>query len=288
MQKNKHNTIGKGSKQRAINGGEDKYFTKPYIADYLTSIVFDMYKDKYNYVEPCAGHGSFVYAMEKLNIPNIQAFDISPMDNNICNTTIKKQDWLSQENQKSLKKTIVLTNPPFGFMSQLAIDFFNKCASLEAEVIAFLIPKTFNKISVTNKLSMSYKLKKNIEIPPNSFLIEGELEYSVPCTFQIWERVKSTREIIEVPSNKNFSFCKKDIADIAIRRAGGRAGQVLIGLEHSIESTHFIKIHENNDLVLKAFKLMNINDFINNTAGVRSISKDEINLEMNRLLNILI
>ena len=37
--------------------------------------------------------------------------------------------------------------PPFGKVSSLAIRFFNKCAQF-SDVIAFIIPRTFNKVSV--------------------------------------------------------------------------------------------------------------------------------------------
>jgi|GEM_PF-915370 predicted RNA methylase len=288
--KNKHNTIGKGSSQRAVNGGEDKYYTKEYLSNYLIAYLLDTYKGKFTkYLEPCAGGGSFVKALENNKVEEIEAYDINPCKEKICSTEIIEKDWLKNYSN-DLSKTIVVSNPPFGFMAKLAIDFCNKAMELNAPVIAFILPKTFKKKSTQDSLNLNYKLKKEIEIVSESFELNGET-YKVPCVFQIWEKSKTKRKIEEIKQSKYYSFIKnKEEADLAIRRTGGRAGQVLEGVEYSPSSTYFIKI-ENKILkneIKKSFQLMNIEKYINNTAGVRSISKNEINQEMNRILKIVI
>lgn len=84
----------------------------------------------------------------------------------------------------SLKGVSVVSNPPFGFACALAVQFFNHCAELGAETIAFVIPKTFRKASVANKLDENYKLVVDKTSPKNSFILDGAF-YDVPCCFQV-------------------------------------------------------------------------------------------------------
>ena len=48
-----------------------------------------------------------------------------------------------------------LGNPPFGKNCSLAIKFFNKAAEF-ADLIAFIIPRTFKRISIQNKLNLNF------------------------------------------------------------------------------------------------------------------------------------
>ena len=97
----------------------------------------------------------------------------------------------------------------------------------------------------------------------------------MPCCLSIW--VKTTEEQL-YNSKKNsslFIFTTKENADLAVRRVGGKTGKVLEGLEHSESTTYFIKILKDYEKVYLAFKSITL-DIINNTAGVRSISKPEL------------
>jgi len=268
--------------QRAKEGGEDKYYTKQYIADYVTNYTFDFLDIKDSkIIEPAAGSGIFYNSFLKVtNKNNIKLYDINPE-----HPKIKKMDFF---NLYDIKDTdIIITNPPFGYMSSLAIKFFNHAASFNVKYICFIIPKTFRKASIQNKLNINYVLKKDLELPLNSFTLYGE-SYDVPCCYQIWEYKPNTRTIIKPETCEWVQVVdKKNSPDICIRRTGGRAGQVLDGLEHTESSSLFFKIKKDYDLVIKAFNLMNIEKYINNTAGVRSISKNEIFLEINRIMLIL-
>jgi len=62
------------------------------------------------------------------------------------------------------KKYIVIGNPPFGKNSSLVINFFNKSAEF-ADVITFILPKTFKRVSIQNKLNLNFILIYNEDIP---------------------------------------------------------------------------------------------------------------------------
>jgi len=268
---------------RAKNGGEDKYYTRPFIADYTTQLVIDKFGSDIDYIEPSAGSGVFLDSYNKItNKTNIQGYDIAPHSKSII-----QQDWL-QISKDKVKGKAVIGNPPFGFASSLAIQFFNKAAEQEAHSISFIIPKTFRKESTHNKLDLNYKLVLDIDLPKNAFFFyENESEYyDVPTVFQIWQRVKKPRELIQMlTTSPYFNFVDKASEhDICVRRAGGKAGQIVEG-DLTPSSTYFIKLIDAR--VIYALKIYDYSKYVDNTAGVKSISKHELIMEIDRILNIM-
>ena len=268
---------------RAKNGGEDKYYTRPFVAEYVTQLVIDRFGVNIDYIEPSAGSGVFLDAYKQIsNKENIKGYDINPHSDEIIN-----QDWL-QITKDKVKGKAVIGNPPFGFAASLAIQFFNKAAEQEAHSISFIIPKTFRKESTHNKLDLNYKLVLDIELPKNSFFFyEKENEYyDVPTVFQIWQRVKKPRKLIQMmTTSKYFDFVDKTSEyDICVRRAGGRAGQIVEG-DLTPSSTYFLKLRDAR--VKYALEIYDYNKYVNNTAGVKSISKHELIYEVDRILDIL-
>lgn len=265
----KHNTFGKGNKNRSINGGDDKYYTKQYIADYYSNIVYEKYNDLYDYIEPTAGNGAFLNI-----IPNIKGYDLKPEKDNIIKLNVFNNSF-NEDN-------IIIGNPPFGLSGNLAIKIFNYIASFNVKAICFILPKSFKKDSIKNKLDLNYSIIFEQDLIKNSFIVDNK-PYDVPCVFQIWEK-STPRKKIEDAESIWIEFTNKENADIAIRRAGSKAGQLLDGIDYNEVSTYFVKIK--SDLVIKAIKLMNL-DVVEYTAGVKSISKNELNKEINRIMDVL-
>ena len=170
----------KSKGQKEIN---DKFYTKTNISklciDMLNLLEFDLI------VEPSAGSGSFSKQIE-----NCVAYDLVPEDESII-----QQDFFELDiEQFKEKKVLTIGNPPFGVQNNLAIRFFNKAAEY-SDTIAFILPKSFMKESVQNKLDLSFHLETFIELPYKSFSLNGE-EYGVNCVFQIWKK-KNTKRIIK-------------------------------------------------------------------------------------------
>lgn len=224
-------------------------------------------------VECCAGTGAFFNLMPEKNRLGL---DLDPK----CEgpgMIQESQDFLKYE--KSLDRSVVISNPPFGKNSSLAISFFNHCAFLGAEVIAFVVPKTFKKASVQNKLDTRYKLVFEKDSPKNAFILDEE-EYDVPCCFQVWKKPVFHREPINTSSRCDyFSFVLKESnPDLAVRRVGGRAGQLLEGLDHKEPSTYFLKVKEGYSVeeIAEAIKNADLTEIASNTAGMRSVAKYEL------------
>jgi hypothetical protein len=255
-----HNTIGKGSHHRAINGGNDAYFTKPEIAEKFSLLVQSLYPDA-RFIEPSAGNGSF-----SRHFQSITAYDLHPKNENII-----KADWFTVVVPEN---SVVIGNPPFGFAASLAIRFFNHASN--AKAICFIVPRSFQKASVHRRLNLSFHLVYEEVLPKNAFMLDGK-EYSVPCVFQIWEKQKELRKISPVSSeNPIVEFCDKSSATHAIRRVGGRAGELLSGTDYSESTTFFIKLKKRNALKIISALQPTILQMRNQTAGVRSISKNEL------------
>ena len=86
-----------------------------------------------------------------------------------------------------------LGNPPFGQQNSLAVNFFNE-ASKFCNTIAFILPLSFKKDSVQNRLNLSFHLKEEINLSECEFLLVNETKIVVPCVFQIWEKRANSRK----------------------------------------------------------------------------------------------
>ncbi len=183
---------------RYKNGGLDKYYTKPEIASKLTDVLLSALKSQdlppgFDLViEPAAGNGSFLEPFQALGNP-VVALDIAPE-----HPSIETQDFLTFRNEAP---SVYAGNPPFGHASHLAIKFFNHAAANGAVVIAFVLPRTFRKVSVQNRLDRRFHLISDQDLPSNAFLFQGQ-EHDVPSIFQVWIRRNQERQ----PVAEELSF----------------------------------------------------------------------------------
>jgi hypothetical protein len=158
------------------------------------------------------------------------------------------------------------------------VRFFNGAAKF-SDVIAFVIPRTFRKASVINRLDANFHCIWDETVPDNSFIFNGSA-YNVPCAAQIWQRQDQPRKKITILKlqqiKKWFELVEPDKSDFAIQRVGGRAGLIRTSdrLEYSAESHYFIKAHNAN--VLPIFQSVDFDQVKFNTAGNPSVSPSEL------------
>lgn len=248
---------------------EDKFYTKPSV---VRKLVRNIDLSQYDLlIEPSAGSGSFVDLIQDYNY---LALDINPED-----SRIKKQDWFTFKlDRKKYDKVLVIGNPPFGNQGNLAMGFVIKATEIGADTIAFILPKSFKKSSVQNKIPLNYHLVKEIDLDDDSFTLEGR-DYPVPCVFQIWDRRHIERNRVDLPvKTKFFDFVKKDDEpDFAVRRVGYYAGKVSDEVEDKSIQTHYFIKHNKNMRTEKIKKILRKLEWEhNNTAGPRSIGKGEL------------
>lgn len=242
----------------------DQFYTKPEISEKiynkLNEIVslneFDIH------FEPSAGKGSFFCLM---NSDKRKGIDIDPK----CEG-IEKMDFFRFEPEIG-KKYIAIGNPPFGKNGHLCVRFFNKCA-LFCDCIAFIVPRTFKRVSVQNKLNMNFKLNYNEDLPMNPCCFTPKM--SAKCCFQIWVKscndaeIEQRKKVILQKVHPHFSFLKygpKDEknqptppqnADFALKAYGANCGEIKTNNLHILrpKSWHWIKANIDASTLKENFK----------------------------------
>ena len=269
----------KGLKRNTI----DKYYTKDIVVEMCLNLVkkyIEINTDDL-IVEPSAGNGSFITGIKSLS-SNFRFYDLEP-----DNDEIIKQDYLLFD-YGSIKKTFskihTLGNPPFGRQSSLAIKFIKKSCEF-SDSVSFILPKSFKKDSLKKTFPLNFHLIFEIELPDKSFLVDG-VEHNVPCIFQIWEKKNVNRIVNEKLEPINFIFVEKtENPDISFRRVGVNAGTIDKKInEKSIQSHYFIKFTNEKSTTDNIQNLSIITYDFNNTVGPRSISKQELIKEFNKVL----
>ena len=275
----KHNTIGKGKTNRAVNGGGDDYFTKPQVAEECVKSLIKYVTDgrrnikSRSFIEPSAGAGAFIKPFDDTEF-SVTGYDLTPRDKRIT-----ESNWFDVQLSGG---EIVVGNPPFGFAASLAVKFFNHAASENASIIAFIVPRSFQKRSVKDKLNVFYHLVEEKILREDAFEMPDGTAYSVPCVWQIWQRKETKRKPAPKPINRWFEFTMPRHADFCVRRVGGRAGQVLAGLDHSSSSTYYLRalVGIDSHALAADISKLDLKEIVNSTVGVRSLSKGELILAL--------
>ena len=248
----------------------DCFYTHPEIAYQCLEFLFQKTDQKSfsHWVEPSAGNGSFFNQMPEPKT----GIDLVPNKK----FGILKADFLAWNPKIECKRIVTVGNPPFGKNSSLAVKFFNHASSF-SNCIAMILPKTFRKDSIVNRLNRNFHLIGEMDIPENSFIFQNS-SYNVPCVFQVWIKKRKLRELVVRPKfHTDFLFSEPVNADFAIQRVGGNAGRVKNRLSCISPNSHyFIKSIELVETVTNIFKDIEWSTVKYNTAGNPSISKTDV------------
>lgn len=246
----------------------DKFYTVTEVAQNCVSRTKELVGLDYDVIlEPSAGSGNFFNLLP----PHRLGLDIAPEHPDVI-----QQDYLKWKWDVNLSY-LVIGNPPFGTNANLAKDFFNYSAKF-ADVIAFILPRTFRKTSTQNQLDLNFILLYDEILPVKSFTLEGK-SYAVPCTFQIWKRSASPREKIKLPvDHQDFSWVTSLSSHFSLRRVGGLAGKISRDLSYAEASNYFIKANIDPELLWTRFIDLyeELSTLSKDTAGNPSIGKAEI------------
>lgn len=254
------------TKSLGIKDKYDRFYTKPYIVDkclqHLSLNEYDVI------IEPSAGSGNFSH-----KIDNCIALDLQPAAEDII-----QQDYFTFDYTQYVgKKILVVGNPPFGQQCKLALEFFNYSAQY-ADTIAFVLPKSFCKISIQNRLSLDFGLVCEELLPEKSFELNG-IDYDVPCVFQVWERLATPRKKNKMKLTSNYIDFTKNIAeaDFRVQRVGGNAGKAFIEKNGAISSNYYIvnKTSLSNEELVGLINTLSYPS-IDFTVGPKSLPKGEL------------
>ena len=167
---------------------------------------------------------------------NITVWEDNQKDINSCLN--RGVTVVSDLDNVDMKFDIIICNPPYGKNASLAVSFLNKAAEL-SDNIHMVLPRTFRKPSIINRLHPNLHLVEDREIDNSTF------RDSIVTCIQKWEVREEQRErIVTYTEHKDFTFCKKEEADICLGRVGGGpCGKVFFKWENRSETSHyFLKV----------------------------------------------
>lgn len=257
--------------------GKEQYYTPAALAEGLLQEVLNLVPDlgSRTVLEPAGGTGSFINAAKKIGVNNFLSFDIEP-----------KHDSVAQGNFLEAKITaldaVTISNPPFGRNNSLSIPFFNKAAD-HSEYICFIVPRSWRKWSVINRLDQRFHLvaDHDIQIDYEDDLGEKLSKRSSLATcFQIWKRKETPRPKYSVADQGLIEKTDSEKADVALTIFGFGCGKVLTDFERKPNSTRmYLKLH--HPKALSALQSVDYSKFYKNTAYTEALSFQEINYLLN-------
>jgi predicted RNA methylase len=263
--------------------GLDKFYTVESVVNTCISSVSKQYD--WNtwelVIEPSAGNGSFFH---KIPVPNDKKIGLDIQSEHL---DIIEKDFFDYEVGEKNGKILVIGNPPFGRNCSIAVKFFNH-ASNWCDTIAFIIPRTFRRESIQNRLNLKFHLILDEEIPikPCSFTPP----MMVKCCFQIWEKRDYKREIVKLDtSHDDWDFLSlgpnddknqptpPSNTDFVIRAYGGKCGEIKTDNMDNLrpKSWHWIKCNKNKEELIDKFSKLDYSNCLN-TARQNSLGRGEL------------
>lgn len=260
--------------------GLEQYYTPRHLALELTQLLFSKLENptERSFLEPAGGTGSFIDALSELGATNIRSMDTIPK-----HKSVQRADFLTQDLEGD--DYVTLSNPPFGRNNALSIPFFNHAASFSSH-IAFLVPRSWRKWSVQNRLDLNFHLIHDQEVNliyEDAFGEPLAKANELRTCFQIWEKRPNKREKVVVPDNGFVEKTTPENADVAMRVFGYGCGQVLENFERKPNTTlMFLKL--NSGVTISLLRDLDFDRFRNNTAYTQALSFQEINHLLNERL----
>ena len=257
----------------------DQFYTRPDVAEAFVAAVAARWDDPdVLFVEPSAGAGAFLHPLLDVG-RKVRAVDIEPQAPDIL-----RRDFLASQEifTGEHAAVVVIGNPPFGKNACTAVRFLNHAAD-HADEIAFIVPRTFRKISIQKRLHANFHLSVDDDVEHCAFLLSGN-PHDVPCAWQIWTRQVRERLIPSPPAVDHLiDYTTPGMASFAMRRVGFYAGRVVTRNILSLSPTTHYFMREMADGVIDALRRVNWSELAAQTAGVRSLSKTEIAFKLSEV-----
>jgi hypothetical protein len=226
-----------------------------------------------------------VEAAKAAGITSCLGLDIDPKTEGLLKADFLT--WKPAAASPNQQRQLVFGNPPFGRQASAAKAFIKHAASF-ADAVAFILPRSFVKPSMSRAFPPRFHCLSSAELATNSFEVNGE-PYDVPCVFQVWERKEVDREMPAAAAEKGFSYVKYgEAAHIVFRRVGGTAGTCVeydAAATYNKQVYYFLRLEEVYvPHIKKIVAAVNGHVFPSNTVGPRSLSKGEATEVLNEVL----
>jgi predicted RNA methylase len=260
--------------------GKEQFYTPIETARFILEQASDLIPDlaSRHLLEPAGGTGAFIEAAREFGLTRVTSVDIEPL-----HPKVKLGSFLDLELTRS--DYITISNPPFGRNNSLSIPFFNHAAP-NSDLIAFIVPRSWRKWSVINKLDRNFQLVRDLDLAINYV---NELGYEINAKdrlrtcVQFWARTSTPRPLIQVQDMNVISKVTPAEADVALTIFGYNCGTVSENFTR-IKNTTQMYLKLNHPKALTALKSANFKQFYLNTATTEALSIAEINYALNEVI----
>ena len=259
-----------------VTGKEQYYTPKPLALKLVAQIekVIGSLAGK-TVLEPAGGTGAFIEAVQAIGVTRVISFDIEPL-----HELVSVGDFLEQEIKES--DLITISNPPFGRNNSLSIPFFNHAAKV-SDAICFIVPRSWRKWSVTNRLDLGFDLALDLDIDIDYVDATGmplsNKNHLATC-FQIWKKADTPRTLVRVTDKGIIEKVSPELADVSLTIFGYGCGKVKTQFEPVANTTQmFLKLK--HPKALAALESVDYSKFFKNTAYTEALSLQEINYLLN-------
>lgn len=256
--------------------GKEQFYTPLGLAHTLVEYVEQMLGPLQGkkVLEPAGGTGSFVEAASAKGAQVI-SFDIEPL-----HPAVEQGSFLEQE--LSYENLITISNPPFGRNNSLSIPFFNHAAR-SSDAICFIVPRSWRKWSVTNRLDLNFELLSDQDLDIDYMDSSGDLisdKSRLATCFQIWKRTSVARVPVKIKDMGVVEKVAPEQADISLTIFGYGCGTVKQQFDRVPNTTQlFLKL--NHPKALAALRSVDFSRFFRSTAYTEALSIQEINYLLN-------
>jgi hypothetical protein len=257
--------------------GDERYYTPSLLALELTARAAQLITDfsQRLIIEPAGGSGSFIEAARSFGVREILSVDTFPLHEAVVEADFLK--WSPR-----VKGAVTLSNPPFGRNNALAVPFFNHAAAF-SDYIAFLVPRSWRKWSVQNRLDLNFELLADDDVEVNYIDAEGlplSSQSRLRTCFQIWKRQDTPREKVLIEDLGFVSRAPAATADLAITTFGYGCGRVHREFDRVANTTRvFLRVHDPR--VYEVIDRLDVAQFAQNTAYTEALSMQELNYLLN-------
>jgi len=263
--------------------GKEQYYTPSNQAEIILNRAISNVSVEANtvFLEPAGGTGAFIEAAKKFGISAIESFDIEPK-----HQLVKRADFL--KTNLKIEGAICVTNPPFGRNNSLSVPFFNKAAE-HCDLVAFVVPRSWRKWSVINRLDPNFRLVDDWDLSID-YVDDANREShgvgNLRTCVQVWKRTPGLRR--NVVKVQDFGVIEKTSpldADVSFTLFGYGCGTVKTEFERKKNSTQaFFKL--NHPRALEALTSVDFGKFYNHTAYTEALGIQEINFLLNDYLEL--
>jgi hypothetical protein len=260
--------------------GKEQYYTPVALAQTLVGYVENTLGSIANktILEPAGGTGSFIEAAKARGVAEVISFDIEPLHHQVV-----QGDFLTQSIDR--ENLITISNPPFGRNNALSVPFFNHAAA-HSDAICFIVPRSWRKWSVTNRLDLSFELVFDEDIDIDYVDASGNLisdKSRLATCFQIWKKTGKPRIPVRIRDMQVVEKVGPDKADVSLTIFGYGCGQLKTEFDPIPNTTKlFLKLK--HPKALEALKTVDFSKFYKSTAYTEALSLQEINYLLNEAI----